>query len=90
MHCDAVQILGKVPFSVSETGVDFAAFSAHKLYGPRGVGAVYARAGFGDRLQPLTFGGGQEAGIRPGTLNVPGIMGFAAACCLASQQLRRQ
>lgn len=87
MHCDAAQILGKVAFSVAETGVDFAAFSAHKVYGPKGIGAVYVRAGLGGRLRPLAFGGGHEAGIRPGTLNVPGIVGFAVACRIACERI---
>ena len=86
MHCDAAQALGKVPFSVSATGVDFASFSGHKVYGPKGVGALYVRAGLKDRIQPILFGGGHEAGVRPGTLNVAGIVGFGVACRLAYER----
>ncbi|MGD9496910.1 MAG: cysteine desulfurase NifS [Armatimonadota bacterium] len=83
MHTDAVQSLGKVPLDVDELGVDFAAFSAHKLHGPKGVGALYVRRGF--RPQPLIHGGGQENRLRAGTENVPGIVGFGAAVRLAAQ-----
>ena len=88
VHCDGAQALGKMPFSVVDSGVDFAAFSAHKLYGPKGIGCLYVRAGLKNRLAPILYGGGHEAGMRPGTLNVPGIMGFAAAVTLVSS--RRQ
>lgn len=83
LHTDAVQSLGKVPLDVNELGVDFAAFSAHKLHGPKGVGALYIRKGF--RPEPLIHGGGQEHRLRAGTENVPGIAGFGAAVRLAAQ-----
>jgi cysteine desulfurase len=76
-HSDAVQALGKVPVRVDEVAVDLLAFSAHKVGGPKGVGALYVRRG--TRLHPLLFGGGQERGMRPGTEDVAGAAGFAAA-----------
>ena len=86
-HCDAVQALGKMPFSLVDLGVDSAAFSAHKVHGPKGVGSLYLRSG-ANRFpfpKPLA-GGGQERGVRPGTHNVPGIVGFAKAMELLPDQ----
>jgi cysteine desulfurase len=74
---DAVQALGKVPVRVDQVEVDLVAFSAHKVGGPKGIGALYVRRG--TRLRPLLFGGGQERGLRPGTEDVAGAAGFAAA-----------
>ena len=79
---DATQALGKVPYSVE--GLDYAAFSAHKLYGPQGIGALYTADG---ALDPFQQGGEQEDGRRAGTLNVAGIVGFGAACALADDRL---
>jgi cysteine desulfurase len=76
-HTDAVNALGKVPVNVHDLGVDLASFSAHKIGGPKGVGALYVRAG--TSLPSLVRGGGQEDGQRAGTPNVPGIAGFGAA-----------
>lgn len=88
LHTDAVQAAGKVPFDVNAAGVDLASLTAHKSYGPKGVGALYVR-----RKNPrvtiaaLFDGGGHERGMRSGTLNVPGIVGFGAAAALAGQQM---
>jgi len=84
LHCDATQAVGKIPVDIRKLGADLMSFSAHKIYGPKGVGALFVRRtatngrGFGTvRLEPLIDGGGQEHGLRSGTLNVPGIVGFA-------------
>ncbi|MCP4663976.1 MAG: cysteine desulfurase, partial [bacterium] len=84
-HTDAVQGLGKVPLDVEELGVDLLAISAHKVHGPKGVGALYVRKGV--ELEPLVHGGGQEHRLRSGTENVPGIVGFGKACELAQRRL---
>ena len=87
VHTDAVQALGKLPVDVHALGVDLASFSAHKLYGPKGVGALFVRRGVDKRLRPVVTGGEQERGLRGGTLNVPGIVGFGAACAIASREM---
>lgn len=84
-HTDAVQSFGKIEVDVEKLNVDLLSLSSHKINGPKGVGAIYIRKG--TRLTPLIHGGGQERGIRAGTENVPGIVGFGKACELASQQL---
>src|SRR5205814_5957198 len=72
--------VGKIPVDVRDLGVDLMSFTAHKIYGPKGVGALFVRrSGGAVRLEPLIDGGGQEHGLRSGTLNVPGIIGFAKA-----------
>jgi cysteine desulfurase len=86
-HCDCAQAAGKVPLALNELPIDFAAFTAHKLYGPKGIGALYVREGARGLLQPLTWGGGQERNLRPGTLPTQQIVGFGAACELAARQL---
>ncbi|HEY7390017.1 MAG TPA: cysteine desulfurase family protein [Bryobacteraceae bacterium] len=82
-HVDGVQALGKLPVDVKALGVDLYSMSAHKLYAPKGVGALYVRKGV--RLHPLLFGGHHERDRRPGTENVPGIAGFGTAAQLASR-----
>lgn len=86
-HVDAVQAFGKIPFWVRELGISLLSFSGHKIYGPKGVGALYVRRGL--RLEPLLHGGGQERRLRPGTENVPGIVGLGAAARLARAELPR-
>jgi cysteine desulfurase len=89
-HCDAAQAAGRIPIDVAAWGADLVSLSGHKLYGPQGVGALYVRRGGPGprpRLTPLVHGGGQEGGLRPGTLNVPGIVGLGEACRLARRVL---
>jgi len=87
-HCDATQALGKIPVDVAELGADLVSLSAHKVYGPKGVGAlVVRRRQRRPPLVPLLDGGGHEQGLRSGTLNVPGIVGFARAAELAVAEL---
>lgn len=84
-HCDAVQALGKIPIDVKHLDVDLLSLSSHKIYGPKGVGALYVRDR--DQLTPLIDGGGQEKSLRSGTENVYGIVGFGEACRIASANL---
>jgi cysteine desulfurase len=86
-HSDAVQALGKVPLDVSKANLDLASLTAHKLYGPKGCGALYVRHCVDVRLAPMIDGGGHESGLRSGTLNVPGIVGFGKACEIAQQDM---
>lgn len=84
-HCDAAQSLGKAPIDVEAMGIDLLAVTAHKLYGPKGCGALYVRGkGPRVRLAPQMHGGGHERGLRSGTLNVPGAVGFGQACAVAA------
>jgi cysteine desulfurase len=87
-HTDAVQTLGKIPIDVKKMDIDLLSASAHKIYGPKGVGCLYVRKGVG--IEPLVHGGGHEHGMRSGTENVPGIVGFAKACELAGKSMRSE
>ena len=86
-HCDAAQAVGKLPIDVHALGIDLLSISAHKLYGPKGVGALYVRSRPRVRLVAEIDGGGHERGMRSGTLNVPGIVGLGAACELARAEM---
>lgn len=85
-HSDAVQGIGKLESNVDELGLDMASLTAHKMNGPKGVGALYNRSG--NPLHPLFYGGGQENGIRSGTLNVAGIVGLGAACEISQTAMK--
>ncbi len=87
-HCDAVQAVGKIETDVRKLNVDLLAMSSHKIYGPKGIGALYVRKGV--RLDPITHGGGQERGLRPGTLNTPSIVGFGEACSLRRTEMESE
>ena len=83
--CDASQAVGKIPIQFEAWGITYLAISAHKLYAPKGVGALVVRQGY--RLEPSIFGGGHQNGMRSGTLNVPGIVGLGEACRLRSLEM---
>jgi cysteine desulfurase len=87
-HCDAAQTVGKIQVSVDDLRVDLLSMSAHKFYGPKGVGALYVRGGSNSiPMEPIWYGGGQENGLRSGTTNVPGIIGFGETCRLTKSTL---
>lgn len=87
-HVDAVQSLGKIPIDVKEMNIDLLTISSHKIYGPKGVGALFIRKGV--RIVPLVHGGGQEKKRRSGTENTPGIIGFGKACELAGERMAEE
>lgn len=87
-HTDAVQSMGKIPVNVDKMNLDMLSISSHKIYGPKGVGALYIRNGV--KLEPLVHGGGHEKGLRSSTENIPGIVGFGKACSLAKGKLETE
>lgn len=87
-HTDAVQSLGKLPINVERKEIDLLTISSHKIYGPKGVGALYVRQG--TQIEALLHGGGHEGGIRSGTENVPGIIGFGKAIELAVEEMKKE
>ncbi|MEN0059980.1 MAG: cysteine desulfurase family protein [Bdellovibrio sp.] len=91
LHTDATQAAGKIPMNMQEMGIDLMSFSAHKIYGPKGVGALYIRSQNPKvQLDPLLYGGGQERGLRSGTLNVTGIVGFGVAAEICQQNMSHE
>ena len=90
-HTDATQAVGKLPIDLSKLGIDMLSFSSHKMYGPKGVGALYKTGKLPRvRIAPQIDGGAQEKGLRAGTLNVPGIVGLGKACEIAAKELENE
>lgn len=88
-HSDATQAFGKIKIDVNEMNIDFLSFSSHKIYGPKGIGGLFVRKGLEQKITPLIFGGGQEKGIRAGTLNVSGIVGFGKAAEICHREFEK-
>ena len=90
-HCDATQGVGKVPIDVRELGIHLMSMSGHKIYGPKGIGVLYLRSRDPRvKVKPVIHGGGHERGVRSGTLNVPGIVGMAAACAICKGEMEEE
>ncbi len=87
-HMDAVQTFGHIPFKAKDVSADLITISAHKIYGPKGVGVLYCKKDAADKLLPLLHGGGQESGLRSSTHNVPGIAGFGKATEIAGEKIK--
>ncbi len=85
LHTDATQAIGKIPVDVDDLGIDLLSLSGHKVYAPKGIGALYVRKGMEKRMTPLVYGGGQEKGLRPGTLPTPLAVGLGEACSIAGE-----
>jgi len=88
-HTDCAQALGKIPLDVNKMNIDLMSMSAHKVYGPKGIGALFLRRKPRVRVEPLMSGGGQERGIRSGTLPAPLVVGFGTACEIAAKEMTR-
>lgn len=86
-HTDAAQAVGKIPMDVNDMNIDLMSISGHKIYGPKGVGALYTRRRPRVRLEPIFSGGGQERGIRSGTVPTPLVVGIGAACRVAKEEM---
>lgn len=87
-HTDAAQAIGKIPIDVEDMGIDAMSISAHKIYGPKGIGAAYVRRRPRVRLEPLIHGGGQERGLRSGTVPAPLVVGLGEACRIAQKEMQ--
>ena len=87
---DATQSLGKINLDLAKFQLDMAAFSAHKIYGPKGIGALFIKQKIASKISPQLFGGGQQKGIRPGTLNIPGIVGLGKACEIGKKEMEEE
>ncbi len=87
-HTDAVQTLGKIPIDVNKMNIDLLTASSHKMYGPKGAALLFVREG--TKIEPILHGGGQEAGLRSSTINLPAIIGFAEACKICKKEMREE